>query len=124
HKELIAEPDNLGLCDSVSRMLYTILKQEGIWSYIVRGNVRVDFASHLNLPIIFTNDPPFDDGHAWVVAPPFGIIDLTIKYQHYTRNEQKYIPDYIMAESKKMYEYHEEFNYIDLPSACSILHNN
>lgn len=124
YKELEKDPDNLGLCVPVSEMLSSILEKEGIWNYQVSGRTRVNFSSDLNLNTIFSNDPPFDDGHSWVVAPPFGVIDITIKHQYYLHNEQEYLPNMIMYEPSNYYDYFDdEFGFFQLPTHC-VMHNN
>lgn len=74
HDELKKGPNKLGLCIQVSKMLSSILNKEGIKNYLVSGKVRIDFADELKLRTFHPDRPPFDDGHVWVVAPPYGIL--------------------------------------------------
>jgi len=41
----------------------------------------------------------FTAGHAWVFAPPFSIIDITLKQQSYTGSKKDYIPEIILVKS-------------------------
>ena len=123
YDQLERDLDNIGQCIPVSKMLASILEKEGIWNYQVIGKVQIDFSSELNRPSIYPSMSPFDDGHAWVVAPPFGVIDLTIKHQHYPRGLSEYIPEVVMYEPKQWFEQDEEIGYFKLPTYW-VMHNN
>ncbi|NQY07877.1 MAG: hypothetical protein HRT68_17195, partial [Flavobacteriaceae bacterium] len=79
-----------------------ILEREGFWNYIVKGSLTVSFpkGSGISDRYLWSIDQgEFSAGHAWVVAPPFGVIDLTIKQQERDSNESKYFPEFIMSET-------------------------
>lgn len=42
----------------------------------------------------------FDAGHVWVVAPPFTVIDLSIKQQPYQDKAAEYLPNFICSTSE------------------------
>jgi hypothetical protein len=45
-----------------------------------------------------TYDNPAVLGHAWVVAPPFRVIDVAFSHQKYTHGEEKYLQGFIAKE--------------------------
>jgi hypothetical protein len=38
-------------------------------------------------------------GHAWIYAPPFKIVDLSISLQPYSEHEQRYLQGYTLTET-------------------------
>ncbi|MDP5276169.1 hypothetical protein [Chengkuizengella axinellae] len=122
YEELNKDPNNIGLCESTSLMISSILEKEGIWNYQVFGRVRIGFSADLKLRSILPSSPPFDDGHVWVVAPPFGVIDLTIKHQHYKDRIQDYLPDKIMYETPHFYAFDSDIKRLHFPT-YNVLHN-
>lgn len=84
-----------GACVSISQML-SKLEQEGFWNYCVKGALTIDFPMHVSIGSKYywpVDRGQFDAAHAWVVAPPFTVIDLTIKQQPYQEGEEAYLPD-------------------------------
>lgn len=87
-----------GACIDMASTLSRFLEREGIWNVAVSGALRID------TPIGSTNFGPITFGdsqamaaHAWVYAPPFEVIDLTIKQQPYPEKEiLKYLPGYVI----------------------------
>jgi hypothetical protein len=101
HKELLRD-GRRGACIDLSMVLSRILEREGFWNYIVKGSLTVSFPNNSGIGDRFfwsIDHGEFSAGHAWVVAPPFGVIDLTIKQQERDSNESKYFPEFIMSEA-------------------------
>jgi hypothetical protein len=101
HKELLRD-GRQGACIDLSMIMSRILEREGFWNYIVKGSLTVSFPNGSGIGDRFfwsIDQGEFSAGHAWVVAPPFGIIDLTIKQQQRDSNESKYFPEFIMCEA-------------------------
>lgn len=91
HSELVVD-GRRGACLDVSGVMSRFLEQQGIWNYIVKGSVTIDFVGRLAVPTQYlwhfvgpTN--PAKAGHAWVCAPPFKVLDLTVFLQKYRRAE-------------------------------------
>lgn len=102
NKELI-EDGRLGACIDISIGLSRILEQEGFWNYIPKGSLTIDFpvATKVQKKIFYTVDSgKFDAGHVWVVAPPFTVIDLSIKQQPYQDKAAEYLPNFICSTSE------------------------
>ncbi|PKG86491.1 hypothetical protein CXF85_01955 [Colwellia sp. 75C3] len=100
HKELLRD-GRQGACVDLSMVLSRILEKEGFWNYIVKGSLTVSFPKQSGIGDRFfwsMDQGDFSAGHAWVVAPPFGIIDLTIKQQERDSDESQYIPELIISE--------------------------
>lgn len=95
----IKRDGQLGVCMDVSMMLTKVLEELGIWCYAVRGSLTISHPS-LNDPTHFWM---YDDedvaGHVWVVAPPFEIIDATVRTQPYQRGETKFLPQTVVLET-------------------------
>ncbi|WP_277017303.1 hypothetical protein [Flavobacterium lindanitolerans] len=109
NKELIRD-GRLGACIDVSIVLSRILEKEGFWNYIPKGSLSIDFptSSKIKTKYFWSVDVgDFQAGHCWVVAPPFNVIDLSVKQQPYMGKEQEYIPDYVCSESKSIPKVHE-----------------
>ncbi len=98
YQELLRD-GRLGACVDMSMALSRILEVEKIWNYAVKGSLTIRFNKNLGLrdKYFYSLDTGnFVAGHAWVVAPPFKIIDLTLNRQASMGVEQKLIPKYIL----------------------------
>jgi hypothetical protein len=92
-----------GACVDVSGTLSRILEKEGIWNFCVNGCLTIAFSDDFGL------DPQYfgaigapqsvDAVHAWVIAPPFKIIDLTVRRQNYKDGVSKHLPAYVAVEN-------------------------
>jgi hypothetical protein len=73
-------------CFHASLMMQGILDRMGIWSYGLAGSTIMEVASkslRRDQCICDTADfPDREPGHAWVVVPPFVIVDPTIRLQN------------------------------------------
>lgn len=73
-------------CVHVSSMMQRILDRLGVWSFGLKGSMIAEVSredlwrgqSMCDIP----DFPGAELGHAWVVAPPFVIVDGTIRLQH------------------------------------------
>ena len=100
HEELLRD-GRKGACIDLSMVLSRILEREGFWNYIVKGSLTVSFPNGSGIGDRFfwsIDHGSFSAGHAWVVAPPFRVIDLTVKQQERDYTELKYFPKYIITE--------------------------
>lgn len=103
--KLLIRDGKLGACIDVSMVLSKILEMEGYWNYIVKGALTLNFSNELSIerkhfwPIDFTDS---NAAHVWISAPPFNIIDITLKQQPYIDGEERFLPDYIIEECKNI----------------------
>ncbi|MDB5992675.1 MAG: hypothetical protein JWQ10_4078 [Herbaspirillum sp.] len=96
----LAADGRLGLCINASMLLSRILDRMGIWNYVAKMGVAIRFQPEpCPEPQYFY---PFDHGvfaapHAVVVAPPFDVVDVSLKRQAYENGQEAYIPNLIVA---------------------------
>lgn len=93
-----------GACLDVCGIISRFLEKEGIWNYIIKGGLTIGFDSNTGLTTtycapIMTDDNPAVLGHAWIVAPPFRVVDVAFSRQHYTCGEDKYLKGFITEEN-------------------------
>jgi hypothetical protein len=99
HRELVKD-GRLAACRDASFTTMKILERLGIWCHMVGGSLTIDFAPETGLATrywahIFGN--PDAAGHAWITAPPFTVIDMTIGRQPSTEQIKPYVPEYVMT---------------------------
>ena len=88
-----------GACIDVSNSLSRMLDREGIWNYVVKGCLKISFNEETKLTDKYfwaVDEGEFSAAHVWVVAPPFKIIDLTLRQQPYKFGEEKFIPRMVL----------------------------
>jgi hypothetical protein len=99
HQELVKD-GRLGACVDMSIGLSRILEVEGYWNYIVKGSLTIQFPLEAKLPdrYFWSYDLNFNyaAAHAWVVAPPFTLLDLTLKQQPFPQGDEKWLPEHII----------------------------
>ncbi len=93
-----------GACLDVCGIICRFLEKKGIWNYIVKGGLTISFDKSTSISKTYcapnmTYDNPAVLGHAWVVAPPFRIIDVAFSYQHYTCGERTYLKGFVAEEN-------------------------
>lgn len=102
HSELVKD-GRRGACIDVAMVFSKILEMEGYWNYIAKGSLTMEYPPESNIPkgYFWHYDIKSDisAGHAWVVAPPFSVIDITIKQQIYTKGQEKYLPDLVLGDN-------------------------
>lgn len=96
--EEIQSDGQLGACVDVAQMLNKILEELGIWSYSVQGSLTITNPALPNPTHFWMFDQQQIPGHVWVVAPPFEIIDVTLKAQPYQRQEAQLVPTVVTSE--------------------------
>jgi hypothetical protein len=103
HRELKAD-GRKGACIDASMVLSGILTREGIWNCMMMGGATVAFQSGSGLeprymqPLMGKSNSA-KTGHAWVYAPPFRVVDVTIDLQPYTSGESRFITGPILDEA-------------------------
>ncbi|SEP61494.1 hypothetical protein SAMN05216232_0356 [Virgibacillus subterraneus] len=97
----------LGACVDMSAILSRILEEEGIWNHMVFGSLSIDYPPESQLKgghfwcVDYTKGATA--AHAWLVVPPYQIVDLTIKLQPYSEGQNQYLPDILLSEDVKPY---------------------
>lgn len=88
----------LGACRDLSGVVSRFLEREGVWNFLVKGNVFITFDNQTKLKPYRMETVGADPGHSWLIAPPFKVVDLTIEHQKYRHGEAKYLPAPILSE--------------------------
>lgn len=100
HDELVKD-GRQGACIDASQVLSRIFEREGFWCYIAKGALTIHFppSSHLEPKHFCPIDTKeIDAGHVWVVAPPYHIVDITVKQQPYQKEERDFLPDLLLQQ--------------------------
>lgn len=99
HAELV-KSGRKGACVDASMVISRILEKEGIWNYAVKGALTIKFPAKAKIkPLYFW---PYDlktganVGHAWIYAPPFNVIDISIKQQPYSKGVTTHLPETVL----------------------------
>lgn len=94
----------IGSCVPAAMMLSRILDRLEVWSFGVRGSLILEHQENKlwrGLQVI--DDPDFPNaalGHAWVVAPPYKIVDASIALQRWAGDLMaEYVPPYVLVEN-------------------------
>ena len=90
-------------CGDATMVLARILEREGVWSVPMTGAARVEFPEGSGLSTRrfarIVDDPRATTmGHAWLIAPPFKVVDLTIDLQGWRAAEARYFSGPVLAE--------------------------
>jgi hypothetical protein len=95
-----------GACVNLSGAMSRMLDKEGIWNFVITGCLALEFHPKTSLPIedreayFYSITPYTNVGHAWLYAPPFSIVDLTIAAQNYSEMQKQLLPCLILQEEE------------------------
>ncbi len=102
HGELVKD-GRLGACIDLSMVLSRVLEVEGYWNYMVKGALAIEYPKGSGISTSYywpiDTDVRIKAGHVWLSAPPFNVIDISIKQQPYKRGRSRYLPDYVFDKS-------------------------
>jgi hypothetical protein len=92
----------LGACVDASGMIGRMLDRGGVCNYGANATLTIDFPEATGLsPRYFW---AFDHGqfaapHAVVIAPPYYVVDATVKYQPYDARRDALVPSIVLADT-------------------------
>lgn len=96
-------------CIQAAGLLGRILDHMGIWNYQAKATLTIKFASHHKLdPIYFwvLDEGQFYAAHAILVAPPFGIVDVSLRHQPYSSDvKRNLLPAMVVADKFQLTSY-------------------
>ena len=119
----VAEDGRPGLCVVASGVLSRILDELGVWNYTAKSNLSIQFPPAISSSprYFYTIDQgEFAAPHAIVVAPPFVIIDVTVRHQAYGKPAMtQYLPP--IAITKELKPYRVKADEIVSPEVRAIL---
>ncbi len=103
----LASESGLGACVNVATMMARMLDRLGVWSFAVRGSLTIEIPSCLEAGRRYFQECDLPDhkdnmtGHGWLVAPPFVVVDPTLKHQKWVElhpSIAKLLPQVVAAE--------------------------
>ncbi|MBA9846600.1 hypothetical protein DEE93_16790 [Ralstonia pickettii] len=104
----VARDGRPGLCVTASSVLSRILDELHVWNYTAKSNLTIHFPHSVSAkPRYFFS---YDQGsfiapHAVVVAPPFAVVDVTVKYQAYDKPAMSaYLPEVAATKDFRPYK--------------------
>jgi len=90
-----------GACVDASGMLGRMLDKLEIWNYVAKSTLTITYPAAARIPKSYfwaLDEGEFAAPHAVVIAPPFGIIDVTLRYQMYLGRHKDYLPHSVVAD--------------------------
>lgn len=103
YRELVAD-GRLGACVDISGLILRFLERQGIWCYVSCGGLKIQFPTQSNIPpkwffpLMHRNNRAFT-GHAWICAPPYKVVDISVSLQPYPGEQRCYISGYVLTEN-------------------------
>lgn len=85
----LASENGVGACVNVATMMARMLDRLGVWSFAVQGSLTVEIPSRPEIGKRYFPECDLLDhkdnvtGHGWLVAPPFLVVDPTLKHQQW-----------------------------------------
>jgi len=93
--ELVAD-GRQGACVDISGLVLRFLEHQGIWCHVTCGGLKIQFPEGSGIrpkwffPLMHRDNNAFT-GHAWVYAPPYNLIDISVSLQPYPAEHRQYI---------------------------------
>ena len=99
-RSAVAKDGRLGACVDASGMVGRMLDRLGVWNYVAKTTLTLSFGATGLGPEYFwvLDEGDFVASHAIVVAPPYGVIDITVKLQPYAPEKQVLLPELVLAD--------------------------
>lgn len=96
----VARDGRLGACVDASGMVARMLDRLKIWNYVAKATLTIAFNGEGLQPQYFwvLDAGSFSASHAIVVAPPFTVVDVTIKQQSYPPSKREMLPEIVLSE--------------------------
>jgi hypothetical protein len=102
YRELLLD-GRLGACIDTSMVMARVLDRLGVWNYMVNGAVTTVYPEESGLTNGYywpVHQSEAQAGHAWVCAPPFSVVDMTIGRQPQDFHPHDYVPDYVYSKER------------------------
>lgn len=102
--EVYAGSGMVAACFNGSSMLSRVLERAGIWNHVIHGCFVLEVPSRgiwRGYQTVDAKDfPGAVCGHAWVFAPPFHVVDVTIAAQRWFPEERPFVPKVVVTQFK------------------------
>ena len=89
------------------------LEAFGVWTFMLIGSTQFTFPNAHTRSFVLEEGSP---GHAWLVAPPFKILDPTARFQHWQDGEERLLPKWVASKRFKRASKEKLFEPALLPS--------
>lgn len=92
--------EKMSNCIDISLFLQRALEERGVWSVVIHGSVIVCFDNDVVYEIHEYDTPKYSGastGHSWLLAPPFDVVDLTVKHQRFAGELPEYAERFFQA---------------------------
>lgn len=99
--------DWIGGCVAITGMVSRMLDRMGIWNAAFKGSAtitNVGTAETRHFAIVDESQGAgYQTGHMWLAVPPFDIVDMTLRFQHWQQDPfQEAIQPVLLAESTEV----------------------
>jgi hypothetical protein len=119
----VARDGRHGLCVVASGVLSRMLDKLGIWNYTAKTNLTIHFPRSVSVePLYFyaIDTGHFVAPHAIVVAPPFTVVDVTVRHQMYDKDAMaQWLP--MMAFTREFRPYRVTATELIAPEARALM---
>jgi hypothetical protein len=98
------------------------LEKAGVWNYVVKGSVTIDFPDASDIPkhnFWSIDYDGYSAAHTWIVAPPFYVVDVSLKTHAFSAKEAEHLMPINCNEANNIIE--AELEDILTPDACTLL---
>lgn len=108
-RSAVEKDGRLGACVDASAIVGRMLDKLGIWNYVAKSTLSIEYPNEAKLPNTYffaLDSREFASPHSVVIAPPFGVIDVTLKYQAYGGRQGRFLPNSVLANTFDLVEWH------------------
>ena len=99
-RSAVASDGRMGACVHASGTVARMLDRLQIWNYVAKATLTITFGTSDHEPQYFwvLDEGNFVASHAIVVAPPYGVVDVTVKQQPYPPDIGALVPEIVLAD--------------------------
>ncbi len=99
-RSAVANDGRTGACVHASGMIARMLDRLQIWNYVAKCTLTLTFGAGGHQPEYFwvLDEGDFIASHAIVVAPPYGVVDVTVKQQPYPTDKRALLPEIVLSD--------------------------
>src|SRR6266702_523451 len=99
-RSAVASDGRSGACVHASGMVARMLDRLQVWNYVAKVTLTITFGPSGHEPQYFwvLDEGNFVASHAIVVAPPYSVVDVTVKHQPYPRDKRALLPEIVLAD--------------------------
>lgn len=97
-RSAVASDGHSGACVHASGMVGRMLDRLKVWNYVAKVTLTITFGTTGHAPEYFwvLDEGDFVASHAIVVAPPYGVVDVTVQQQPYPPDKRALLPKIVV----------------------------